>query len=319
MKSLVGRHRAAAAPLASVIIPVFNGEATLAHAIESALAQDFDDFEVIVVDDGSTDSTPKILGAYSSPIRVIKQKRQGVAAARITGSAVAKGQYLAFLDADDLWLKTKLRKTLAAVETDSDCVLAYSNLIPVDDCGCPVGGLYVTDDVARPPTMADLLRQFWPILPSAAVIRHQTFEMCARSYRQFTKPGYEDCYLWLLAREHGPFRYVPEPLVIYRQPPLIDRLYKYREGFRLFARLVTERYGHAGRPLVEEANRAYASALGHQGLLAMAKGEPRVARAYFACALGFHAMRVQNALRLLRSFLPRPIAMRLTGRTRAGY
>jgi glycosyltransferase involved in cell wall biosynthesis len=308
-----------ASPTASVIIPVFNGEATLDRAIESALDQDFADFEVIVVNDGSTDSTTRILGRYSGRVRVVTQDRKGPPVARITGSVVARGRYLAFLDADDMWLKPKLRKMVAVLDDEPESVLAYSNVIPVDHCGCRIGGLYVTGDVARPPAMTDLLRQLWPILPSAAVIRRSTFESCAASYRQFTKRGYEDCYLWLLAREQGPFQYVAEPLVIYRQPPLNERLYKYRAGFRMFVEFVSRRYGPAGRELVREANRAYGSTLGHLGLLAMAEGQRAQARGYFMVALCFRAFRVRNALRLSRSFLPRAVARMLTGRTRTAY
>jgi len=312
----LARHASVATPTASVIIPVFNGETTLARAIESALDQDFADFEVIVVNDGSTDSTARILARYSGRVRAVTQDRQGPPVARIMGSAVAAGRYLAFLDADDIWLKSKLRKMVAALEDHPQSVLAYSNVIPVDSCGCPVGGLYVTDDVARPPAMSDLLRQLWPILPSAAVVRRWAFERCAASYRQFTERGYEDCYLWLLAREQGSFQYVEEPLVMYCQLPLSERLYKYRGGFRMFVKLVSGRYGPDGRELVREANRAYGSMLGYLGLLAMAEGQRSLARSYFRVALSFRAFRGRNALRLLRSFLPRAVAKTLAGRTR---
>ena len=306
-------------PRVSVVIPVFNGATTVARAVDSALVQDFEGFEVIVVDDGSSDSTPEALEHYGDRVRIIRQRKQGPPIARITGSAAARGEYLAFLDADDVWLQSKLRKTVALLDRNPESVLAFSNLVPVDYFGRPTGELYVADSVARPPTMDDLLRQLWPILPSAAVIRRASFEKCAGPYSEFNKRGYEDCYLWLLARERGAFSYTPEPLVIYRQPPLLERLQKYREGFDLFVRLVERRYGIAGRKLAEEANKAYASTLGHQGLLAMARDERHIARKYFVCALYFRAFRVRNFLRLTRAFLPRSLVIPLTGRTRVAF
>jgi glycosyltransferase involved in cell wall biosynthesis len=311
-------------PRVSVIIPVFNGAATVGRAIDSALAQNYRDFEVIVVNDGSNDSTSEILNGYDGKIRVIHQRQQGVPMARIGGSAAANGKYLAFLDADDVWLPDKLRKTVNALDRDPACVLAYSNVMPVDHSGRPTGELYVTSDRARPPTMEDMLRRFWPILPSSVVIERAVFDRCAGPYSRFGVNGrfvhgHEDSFLWLLAREHGAFNYVSEPLVLYRLTPLLERLTKYRQGFDVFVRLVAHRYGDAGRALIDEANAAYASVLGYRGLLAMAGGDRRAARAYFLRALHFRTCRARNFFRLTRTFLPQPLAIPLTGRTRAAY
>jgi glycosyltransferase involved in cell wall biosynthesis len=97
-------------PLVSVIIPTYNRSATLAEAIDSVLGQDYPHFELIVVDDGSTDDTPAILCRSSTDSRVIvlTQENAGVSAARNSGIAIAKGEFVAFLDSDDLWLPKKL-------------------------------------------------------------------------------------------------------------------------------------------------------------------------------------------------------------------
>lgn len=108
-------------PLVSVIIPVYNGERFLAEAIESVLAQTYQNYEVIVVDDGSTDNSPEIARSYPS-VRFIKQEHAGTAAARNRGVMLAAGEYLAFLDADDLWMPNKLR--LQMEEFDADPSLA---------------------------------------------------------------------------------------------------------------------------------------------------------------------------------------------------
>lgn len=94
-------------PLVSVIIPVYNGERFLAAALDSVFAQDYRPTEVIVVDDGSTDMSARIARSYSG-VRYIYQDNQGHATARNTGIGAARGEYIAFLDADDIWLPDKL-------------------------------------------------------------------------------------------------------------------------------------------------------------------------------------------------------------------
>jgi glycosyltransferase involved in cell wall biosynthesis len=94
--------------LVSVIIPVFNGERFIAEAIRSALAQNYEPVEIIVVDDGSTDATAKVVKIFGEKIRYIYQENKGVASARNTGLSASSGQYFAFLDADDLFIKDKL-------------------------------------------------------------------------------------------------------------------------------------------------------------------------------------------------------------------
>lgn len=95
-------------PLVTVIIPTYNRGACISQAISSVLAQTFDQFEIIVVDDGSTDDTAAILQGFGSAIRVIRQKNSGVSNARNAGIAAARGEWLAFLDSDDLWMPDKL-------------------------------------------------------------------------------------------------------------------------------------------------------------------------------------------------------------------
>lgn len=96
----------------SVIIPVFNGERFIAEAIQSVLSQDYEPLEIIVVDDGSTDATAEVVKIFGEKIRYIFQENKGVAAARNTGLKVASGDYIAFLDADDLFCKDKLSTQL---------------------------------------------------------------------------------------------------------------------------------------------------------------------------------------------------------------
>lgn len=100
-------------PLVSCVVPVFNGERFLSEALDSIIVQSYQPLEVVVVDDGSTDGTPQVLASYEARIRRLWQPRQGPGAARTRGILSARGQLIAFLDADDLWHPEKLERQMA--------------------------------------------------------------------------------------------------------------------------------------------------------------------------------------------------------------
>ncbi|MBI3772188.1 MAG: glycosyltransferase [Gammaproteobacteria bacterium] len=108
------------APKFSVIIPVYNGESTIKRAVESVLAQTWPAHEIIVVDDGSTDSTPSIVTAFGRGIRYFRQDNAGVSAARNCGSQQATGDWLAFLDSDDWYYPDRLRLHAEWIMSDPD-------------------------------------------------------------------------------------------------------------------------------------------------------------------------------------------------------
>jgi glycosyltransferase involved in cell wall biosynthesis len=112
----------------SVIVPVYNGELYLAEAIESILAQTYQPFEVIIVDDGSTDRSSQIARSFGSPVEYCYQPNSGTAAARNRGIESAGGNHLAFLDADDLWLKDKLKHQVAAFLAQGDLDLVSGHV-----------------------------------------------------------------------------------------------------------------------------------------------------------------------------------------------
>ena len=110
----------------SVLIPSYNTARYIREAIDSVLAQDYPNKEVIVIDDGSTDETIDILGEYGSVIKVLQQQNQGAAVARNRGIEAAQGDYIAFLDSDDVWLPGKLSTQIAYLEAHPDIGLIYS-------------------------------------------------------------------------------------------------------------------------------------------------------------------------------------------------
>lgn len=114
-------------PLVSVIVPTFNCAQFLPEALDSILVQHYANLEIIVVDDGSRDSSADIAEGYGPPVRVIRQKNQGPAAARNRAAREAKGTYLAFLDGDDLWLPGKLKAQVEYLLAHPEAGIVYAS------------------------------------------------------------------------------------------------------------------------------------------------------------------------------------------------
>lgn len=115
-------------PLVSIVIPAFNAERYLADAVDSVLAQDYPRLDIIVIDDGSTDATASIVAGFGTHVRLISQANRGCAAARNAGVRAARGDYIAFLDADDVWWPHKIRLQVDALAA-SGLPMAYSRFI----------------------------------------------------------------------------------------------------------------------------------------------------------------------------------------------
>jgi glycosyltransferase involved in cell wall biosynthesis len=137
-----GRTQGPHKPHVSVVVPARNAAATLADTLESVLAQDFAGWELLVVDDGSCDETPDIVGRYAArDPRIVRVQgaARGVSAARNLGARAARGALLAFLDADDLWLPHKLSAHVRAFETCANLGVSFDRILFVDAQGQPTG------------------------------------------------------------------------------------------------------------------------------------------------------------------------------------
>ncbi|BCL34078.1 glycosyltransferase family 2 protein [Nostoc sp. MS1] len=124
----------------SVIIPVYNSENYIAQTLKSVLSQTYHDFEIIIVDDGSTDKSIDICQQFhDARIKIIHQQNRGLAGARNTGIRHAQGEYLAFIDSDDLWLPEKLAKHMQHFERSPEVGVSFSRSSFIDDQGKPLG------------------------------------------------------------------------------------------------------------------------------------------------------------------------------------
>lgn len=111
----------------SVIVPVYNGEKTIRETLISIIKQSFSDIEIIIIDDGSTDSTLEVVKSITDPrIKIFSYSNAGLATSRNRGITLANGQYISFIDADDIWTPCKLESQMQALKEHPSCAVAYS-------------------------------------------------------------------------------------------------------------------------------------------------------------------------------------------------
>jgi glycosyltransferase involved in cell wall biosynthesis len=125
--------------LVSVIIPNYNYAIHVGKAIDSVLNQTYQNVEVIVVDDGSTDNSRAVLASYGESITVMEQTNEGVSKARNRGVSKAQGEFVAFLDADDIWLPTKIEKQIERFKRETDLGLVHCSMTYIDNEDRPIG------------------------------------------------------------------------------------------------------------------------------------------------------------------------------------
>jgi glycosyltransferase involved in cell wall biosynthesis len=196
----------------SVVIATHNRALLVKEAIDSVLAQTQPPREVIVVDDGSSDPTRETLASYGNRIRAFHQKQGGASAARNFGMSRAEGEWIAFLDDDDVWLPSKLEQQVKLLEQDRRLGLVYCSDYTVDD------HLRILHSrVAAPANRGDvferlLIRNF--IFTSCVVARRDAIQRAGYMDLEFRFA--QDWDLWLKIAAHAPVDFVPEPLVLYR-------------------------------------------------------------------------------------------------------
>lgn len=201
-------------PSVSVVVPVYNGAAYLQQALDSALQQPGADVELVVVDDGSTDETPRILDRYRGRITALRQDNAGMGAARNAGIGVARGEFIAFVDSDDYWLDGKLAAQLALFARRPGVGLVFCNARFEDD-----GVLLARTsfDVCRPHrgrVYERLLVDSFIPMPSVVVRRTCFDEVGLFDPRLLISADFD---LWLRIAARYEVDYVDAPLVVYRR------------------------------------------------------------------------------------------------------
>jgi len=203
-----------AAPRVTTIIPTYNCDRYLCQAVDSVLSQTGIDGEIIVVDDGSTDSTDKVVQSYRNKIRYVYQENQGVSMARNHGIQLARGEFVAFLDADDYFLPGKLAAQVARFQAQPDLGIVHSGWRRVDPQGKYLMDVRPWEDV--PQLNLETWVQWKPVLPSAMMFRRQWLEKVGGFDPRF--PPAEDTEMVLrLALQGCPGSWLRRVTVCYRQ------------------------------------------------------------------------------------------------------
>lgn len=198
-------------PLVSVVIPSYNRGLMLKEAVDSVLAQEYPDFELIVVDDGSADDTPRILDEYGDKITVVRQEKKGVSAARNTGIKASSGELTAFLDSDDLWLPKKLGEQTRFFETNPGALICQTEETWIRN------GRRVNPKIRHKKRSGMIFEpslELCLVSPSAVMIRRRLFELVGLFDEDL--PACEDYDLWLRVSCRYPVFLIDNPLIVKR-------------------------------------------------------------------------------------------------------
>ena len=197
--------------IVSIIIPTHNRWRWLREAIASVLSQSYRNFEVIVVDDGSTDDTDAKLAGFRSDVRVLRQEQKGVSAARNHGVSVARGRYLAFLDSDDLWLPEKLKVQTEFMDEHPEAEICQTDEIWIR------GGIRVNPKRKHEKPSGDIFRrslELCLVSPSAVMMTHALFNAVGGFDESL--PVCEDYDLWLRIAARYSVPLIPQALTVKR-------------------------------------------------------------------------------------------------------
>jgi hypothetical protein len=273
-------------PEVSVIIPTYQRREWVRRAVASVLAQTYQQFELIVIDDGSTDGTDRELQGIDERLRYRWQQHRGVAAARNAGIALARAEIVAFLDSDDRWLPHHLALLTDALDRFPEAVLVSSCPGSIVKGRTPVRRAEVVDALPR----VLLRNKVVGYTPCTAVRSH-----VLRAAGGFDErlPVAEDTDLWVRLAMHGPFCLVSHRTIVRQSTPGGLKERGAREGQYLpaiahRAREAERRVRHMRRADVDElADRARATALLAEAVQDLIRGDPETARQGLeaACAL----------------------------------
>jgi glycosyltransferase involved in cell wall biosynthesis len=197
----------------SVIIPTYNSAKFILESLNSAIQQTYKDIEIIVVDDGSTDNTKQVLAPFMDKICYIYKDNGGAASARNTGIKHATGKYIAFLDADDIWLPEKLELQMKLFSQNKDIDWIHTNLILIDESGIEQGIRKLPPDFATKDIFYTLFMEYWT-LTSSIIIKRGCLDIVGEFDESL--PVNQDYDLWLRMAHHYKIGYIDQPLTKYR-------------------------------------------------------------------------------------------------------
>jgi len=203
-------------PVINVIIPSFNSARFVVQAVQSALNQTYSPVEIIVIDDGSNDNTRVVLGPFFDRIRYIYQSNAGLSKARNRGIKEARGDLIAFLDADDQWLPEKLTKQWNYLKANPAVGLIHTDMYQLYEPGGTQSYVYFGKERFSGSYYSEL---FWcnRITISSVMVTRSCLDRIGLFDEEILGPTTQDFDLWMRIARYYPLAYVNEPLVVYRR------------------------------------------------------------------------------------------------------
>jgi len=230
----------------SVVMPVYNGAAYVAQAVESILAQTYRDFEFVIVNDGSTDRSERILRDFAGRdqrIKLISRPNTGIVGALNDGLAAAKADLIARMDADDVALPARLEKQLAYMRSHPEVVALGSRVVGIDPYGCEL--FHSQHRLVHDEIDAELLRGVgWAIVHPSAMLRRGPLQQVGLYRKPFE--WVEDLDLFLRLAEIGTLANLPDELLLYRQHTESVNRTRAEQQAELADRCVREAYRRRG-------------------------------------------------------------------------
>lgn len=200
-------------PKVSVVIPTYNRADYIEETVNSVLNQTYKDFELIVVDDGSTDNTLEILEKYKNKIKVIAQKNSERAISRNTGVKNSSGEYIAFLDSDDIWIENKLEQQVEILDSKKDVILTNGICLRIDEKGNKTK-IAKRQTTGHSGFIYEKLLFRNSIVSPTPLIRRNAFEQTEGFKCKYIP--YEDWEMWIRLSLLGEFYFLDKPLAYYR-------------------------------------------------------------------------------------------------------
>jgi glycosyltransferase involved in cell wall biosynthesis len=298
----------------SVLMPAWNAEKYIAEAIHSVLKQTFNDFELLIINDGSTDDTVSVIKQFTDPrIRIIEQSRQGIAEALNVGLKYAKGQYIARFDADDICLPERLQKQISFLDQYPDYVLIGCDAEFIAENGDHLFNCHCSGH-----THEEIIQKFYLYCPffHSGVIYHKESVIKAGGYSPDAH-RFEDYLLWTQLAKYGKYYNLPEQLIRIRINPgsvTIDEKWRGRRFRQLKRKIIVRGYVTTAeskelQAIIKRQDAqhikigAYHALCGKKFLLD--NHQPERARVHIAKAIHSYPLRLESYALYMLSYFPK--------------
>lgn len=292
-------------PKLSVIIASYNHQDYIAETLKSLEEQTFQDFEIIIVDDGSTDKTVEVAKNFPSRAQIFTQENQGVVAARNRGASLAKGEYICFVDSDDMVLPDRFKRQVAALDRDPELGLVFADALIIDATGREIGKFSDVYPVV-PGDVAEMLAMHYCFTPMITVmVRADVLKKTG----PFEKPGPISDYMkWIEVAHLSKVYYDPQPLGCWRRHQTstskgankVKSYAKTRAALKRILRKYPQLRAKVGKKIAKRFSRSYFLT----AFWLAADGNIKRARKYYCKAVKVYPRSFENWGGLILTSLP---------------